>query len=95
MKKFMDAKSLMFDVANYNFLEYNNSKDEARIHGLFISHKFRMEAKEESSLGEYLNEPVDSELYNVKMLVSNEERATKITNDNLDRLKKQEIELLI
>jgi hypothetical protein len=88
MKKFMDAKSLMFDVANYNFLEYNNSKDEARIHGLFISHKFRMEAKEESSLGEYLNEPVDSELYNVKMLVSNEEKATKITNDNLDRLKK-------
>jgi hypothetical protein len=84
----MDAKSLMFDVANYNFLEYNNSKDEARIHGLFISHKFRMEAKEESSLGEYLNEPVDSELYNVKMLVSNEEKATKITNDNLDRLKK-------
>ena len=25
MKKFMDAKSLMFDVGNYNFLEYNNS----------------------------------------------------------------------
>jgi hypothetical protein len=88
MKKFMDAKSLMFDVANYNFLEYNNAKDESRIHGLFISHKFRMEAKEESSLGEYLNEPLESELYNVKMLVSNEELATKITNDNLDRLKK-------
>jgi hypothetical protein len=88
MKKFMDAKSLMFDVANYNFLEYNNAKDETRIHGLFISHKFRMEAKEESSLGEYLNEPLESELYNVKMLVSNEELATKITNENLDRLKK-------
>ena len=88
MKKFMDAKSLMFDVSNYNFLEYNNAKDEKRIHGLFISHKFRMEAKEESSLGEYLNEPLESELYNVKMLVSNEELATKITNDNLDRLKK-------
>jgi len=88
MKKFMDAKSLMFDVANYNFLEYNNAKDESRIHGLFISHKFRMEAKEESSLGAYLEEPLDSELYNVKMLVSNEDLATKITNDNLDRLKK-------
>jgi hypothetical protein len=78
----------MFDVSNYNFLEYNNAKDEKRIHGLFISHKFRMEAKEESSLGAYLNEPLESELYNVKMLVSNEELATKITNDNLDRLKK-------
>jgi len=88
MKKFMDAKSLMFDVGNYNFLEYNNAKDEKRIHGLFISHKFRMEAKYESSLGEYLNLPKKSDLYNVKMLVSDEELATKITNDNLERLKR-------
>ncbi len=88
MKKFMDAKSLMFDVSNYNFLEYNNSKDEARIHGLFISHKFRMEAKEESTLGAYLNAPLDSDLHNVKMMVSDEEKATKITIDNLERLKK-------
>jgi hypothetical protein len=88
MKKFMDAKSLMFDVDNFNFLTYNNAKDESRIHGLFISHKFRMEAKEESSLGAYLDLPKKSDLHNVKMLVSNEEKATKITNDNLERLKK-------
>ena len=88
MKKFMDAKSLMFDVGNYNFLEYNNSKDEKRIHGLFISHKFRMEAKYESSLGAYLELPKKSDLHNVKMMVSDEELATKITNDNLERLKK-------
>jgi hypothetical protein len=88
MKKFMDAKSLMFDVGNYNFLEYNNSKDDTRVHGLFISHKFRMEAKDESTLGAYLNAPVDSDLYNVKMMVSDEEKATKITLDNLERLKK-------
>jgi len=88
MKKFMDAKSLMFDVGNYNFLEYNNAKDEKRIHGLFISHKFRMEAKFESSLGSYLELPKKSDLYNVKMMVSDEELATKITNDNLERLKK-------
>ena len=50
MKMFMDAKSLMFDVENFNFLEYNNAKDDKRVHGLFISHKYRMEAKEESSL---------------------------------------------
>jgi len=88
MKKFMDAKSLMFDVDNFNFLTYNNAKDESRIHGLFISHKFRMEAKEESSLGAFLDLPKKSDLHNVKMLVSNEEKATKITNENLERLKK-------
>jgi hypothetical protein len=88
MKKFMDAKSLMFDADNFNFLTYNNSKDDKRVHGLFISHKYRMEAKEDSSLGAFLNEPTSSDLHNVKMLVSNEEKATKITNDNLDRLKK-------
>jgi hypothetical protein len=88
MKKFMDAKSLMFDVDNFNFLTYNNSKDDKRVHGLFISHKYRMEAKEDSTLGAYLNEPESSDLHNVKMLVSDEEKATKITNDNLERLKK-------
>jgi hypothetical protein len=88
MKKFMDAKSLMFDVDNFNFLTYNNSKDDKRVHGLFISHKYRMEAKEDSTLGVYLNEPAGSDLHNVKMLVSNEEKATQITNDNLERLKK-------
>jgi hypothetical protein len=88
MKKFMDAKSLMFDVDNFNFLTYNNEKDDKRIHGLFIPAKYRMEAKEDSTLGEYLNQPLSSDLYQVKMLVSNEEKALQITNDNLTRLKK-------
>ena len=88
MKKFMDAKSLMFDVDNFNFLTYNNAKDDKRIHGLFISHKYRMEAKEDSTLGTYLNEPTSSDLHNVKMLVSNEDKATEITNRDLERLKK-------
>ena len=87
MKKFMDAKSLMFDVDNFNFLTYNNAKDDKRIHGLFISHKYRMEAKEESTLGAFLNLP-EGDLHNVKMLVSNEEKATEITQTNLERLKK-------
>jgi hypothetical protein len=88
MKKFMDAKSLMFDVDNLNFLSYNNEKDEKRVHGLFISYKYRMEAKEESTLGEFLNEPNGSDLHNVKMLVSNDEKAKAITETNLERLKK-------
>jgi hypothetical protein len=88
MKRFMDAKSLMFDVDNYNFLTYNNEEDTRRVHGLFISNKYRMEAKESSTLGEYVNAQKTSDLYNVQMLVSNEEKADKITNDNLERLKK-------
>jgi hypothetical protein len=88
MKRFMDAKSLMFDVDNFNFLTYNNEKDEKRIHGLFISYKYRMEAKEESTLGAFLEQPKGSDLHNVKMLVSNEEKAKQITESNLERLKK-------
>ena len=88
MKKFMDAKSLMFDVDNFNFLTYNNEKDTTRIHGLFINHKYRMEAKEESTLGTFLNLPKSSQLHDMKMLVSNAEKATEITNKNLERLKK-------
>lgn len=88
MKRFMDAKSLMFDVQNFNFLEYKNEKDEARVHGLFIGHKYRMEAKEESTLGAFLDQPKSSPLHEVKMLVSNQEKADEITNGNLDRLKK-------
>jgi hypothetical protein len=88
MKRFMDAKSLMFDVDNFNFLTYNNEKDEKRIHGLFISYKYRMEAKEESTLGAFLDQPKNSDLHNVRMLVSNEDKAKEITESNLERLKK-------
>lgn len=88
MKRFMDAKSLMFDVDNFNFLTYNNEKDEKRVHGLFISYKYRMEAKEESTLGSFLEQPADSPLNEVPMLVSNEEKAKEITETNLERLKK-------
>ena len=88
MKRFMDAKSLMFDVDNFNFLTYNNEKDEARVHGLFISYKYRMEAKESTTLGAFLEQPADSELHNISMLVSNEDKAKEITTHNLERLKK-------
>ena len=88
MKKFMDAKSLMFDAENFNFLTYNNEKDDKRVHGLFISYKYRMEAKEPSTLGKFLEQPPGSDLYNIGMLVSNEEKALQITQDNLTRLNK-------
>lgn len=88
MKKFADAKSLMFDVHAFNFMEYKNEKDTKRIHGLFIGHKYRMEAKDPSTLGDYLKKPKGSELYQIPILVSNEEKANKITDDNLERTKK-------
>ena len=47
-----------------------------------------MEAKDSSSLGAYLEEPLDSELYKIPMLVSDEEKAKQITIANLERLKK-------
>lgn len=88
MKRFMDAKTLMFDVDNLNFLTYNNELDDRRVHGLFISYKYRMEAKEESTLGAFLNKPANNPLHKVKMLVSNEEKAKDITTNTLERLRK-------
>lgn len=88
MKKFMDAKSLMFDVENFNFLTYNNEKDDKRIHGLFIPASYRMEAKNKSTLGAFLNEPLDSDTHNIEMLVGDPEKAKQITETNLERLKK-------
>lgn len=88
MKKFMDAKLLMFDVENFNFMSYKNEKDDRRVHGLFIGNKYRMEAKDPSTLGAFLNKPSTSDLCNVKMLVSDEQKALEITTANLERLKK-------
>jgi hypothetical protein len=88
MKKFMDAKTLMFDVDNFNFLSYDNSPDSRRVHGLFISYKYRMEAKLPSSLGVHVNAPQGDDLYNVPMLISDDTRAKEITITNLERLKK-------
>lgn len=88
MKMFMDAKSLMFDVENFNFLEYNNANDNKRIHGLFIGHTYRMEAKVQSNLGEYLKAAPGSDLYNVNMLVADPVLADKVTDENLERTKK-------
>lgn len=88
MKMFHDAKSLMFDVENFNFLHYQNEKDTRSFHGLFIGHKYRMEAKRPSTLGKFLEKPPISDLHNMPMLVGDFDEAEKITNDNLARLKK-------
>lgn len=88
MKKFFDAKKLMFDVEKYNFLSYKNDKDDRRVHGLFIGAKYRMEAKVESNLGTFLNKPEDSVLNQITMLISNEDKALQITKDAIEQNKK-------
>ena len=88
MNMFQDAKSLMFDAENFNFMHYQNEKDTRSFHGLFIGHRYRMEAKVDSTMGKFLELPPDSDLHNMPMLVGSLERADKITDDNLARLKK-------
>lgn len=88
MQKFFDAKQLMFDVGAFNFLEFKNNKDERRVHGLFLGHSYRLEAKEDSTLGAYLNSPKKSQLHEIEMKVSNIKKADEITDDTLAKRKK-------
>lgn len=82
----------MFDADNFNFLDYPDAKQPERRHGLFLSNKYRMEAKEDSSLGQYLEKPKGSALYQIPMLVSNEEKANLVADEKLENLKKLETE---
>jgi len=88
MQSFQDAKGLMFDAANFNFLDYPDAKNPTRRHGLFLSNSFRMEGKDDSTLGAYLEKPEESPLHEIPMLVSNEEKANKYLDDKLESLKK-------
>lgn len=88
MTSFQDAKDLMFDCESYNFLAYPNEDDPKRKHGLFMSNTFRLEAKENSTLGKYLNADENSALYDIPMQVSNKEKAEQVQQENLDKLSK-------
>lgn len=87
MKKFQDAKSLFFDCDQYNFLDYQDPKNPKRKIGLFIPAKYRMEAKDESTLGKFLGKE-GGDLDKVPMLISNEEKAEEITKNTLAKLRK-------
>jgi len=84
-KKFEDARKLMFDCGAFNFLEFENDINPSRKHGLFLGHKYRLEAKIDSSLGEYVGNP---KLNNIKMIISDIEKADKITDELLEKAKK-------
>lgn len=85
MTKFKDAKELMFSPDAFNFLSFEDQKTPSRKHGLFLGAKFRMEGKEPSTLGDYLNANKKSDLYNFPMLVSNEEKALEITDQEIEK----------
>lgn len=84
-KKFNDAKQLFFDCKAMNFLDYPDEDNPKRMHGLYMSNKYRLEAKVESTLGAYLNNPALNE---IPMLVSDSVKADKVTDDDLAQLKK-------
>lgn len=84
-KKFNDAKQLFFDCKAMNFLEYPDEDNPKRSHGLFMSNKYRLEAKVESTLGEYLN---NSELKHIPMFVSDPLKANEVTDRDLEQKKK-------
>lgn len=99
--KFADAKKLMFDVAAYNFVEWQDEDNPKRTHGLFMGNKYRQDAKVESTLGDYLKDKVDvklhrqevevspdSELFSIPMKVASEEKADQILTDSLEVLRK-------
>lgn len=75
-----DAEKLFRDPEAYNFLAIE-VKDEPKKYGLFIPGTYRMEAKENIKLGEWLEmekdikTPKKSELYNLDFQYSNIERA--------------------
>lgn len=99
--KFADARKLMFDVAAYNFVEWQDEDNPRRTHGLFLGNKYRQDAKIDSTLGDYLHDKVDinlhrqdvdvnpkSELFSVPMKVSSEKKAEEILLNTLETLRK-------
>lgn len=100
-EKFLDAKKLMFDVEAFNFLSWPDEDNPKRVHGLFLGNKYRQDGKVESNLGDYVKDKVDfklhgqyvdlkrdSELFQIPMQVANEEKANKVLEDALEKLRK-------
>lgn len=99
--KFADARKLMFDVAAYKFVEWQDEDNPKRTHGLFMGNKYRQDAKVDSTLGDYLKNKVDvklhrqevevpegSDLFSMPMKVASEEKADQILHESLETLRK-------
>lgn len=93
MDNYHDAKNVMMNPFSHNFLEYDcteNKRDrhgKLRKHGLFLGNKYRYDAKDLTTLGDYLQiEDPQSDFYNIPFYVSNEEKSLEILEDELERL---------
>lgn len=100
-EKFLDARKLMFDVEDFEFLSWPDEDNPKRVHGLFLGNKYRQDAKVDSNLGEYISSKKDiilhgkyldiaknSELYNIPIKVANEGKANEILETSLEKLRK-------
>ncbi len=74
-----DAEEMFNNPGAYNFLAIE-VKNESKKYGLFIPGTYRMEAKEPRKLGEWLSISSGSELDDLKIDVTNEEKALEIIN---------------
>lgn len=88
MEKFQDSKELFFSPEAFNFLSFPNEDNKSRLHGLFMGAKYRQEAKDDSTLGDFLGAKKGSDLYNFSMKVSNEEKAFQITDEDVEKRRK-------
>lgn len=92
-EKGSDAEKLMLDPEAHNFLGFT-WKDEPKLVGFFVGNKFRLEAKVDTTLGEWITTekgiliPSSSELYNIPFKKSNEEKAEEVKKKNRDKAKK-------
>ena len=82
-----DAEKLFGDPAAYNFLAVD-LPGKSKKFGLFVPGTYRMEAKIETTFGNFLNKkgiyvPEDSELNTITFYESDKELATKIIKDEI------------
>lgn len=92
-EKGSDAESLFNDPEAYNFLAVE-VKDEPKKYGLFIPGTYRMEAKQDCKLGEWLETekgitvPKNSEIYNLHFQYSDVEKAKKTILEEREKAKR-------
>lgn len=86
MDSYKDAQTAFLEPHSFNFLELKN-EETGKTHGLFLGHKYRYDAKKQSTLAEFLGKEGE-ELEQIRMDVSDLELADKITDAGLERAKK-------
>lgn len=85
-EKGSDAEKIFYNPEAYNFLAVEFGEEKKK-YGLFLPGSYRMEAKVDCKLGEWLKEekqidiPEESELYNLNFQKSDLEKAKKIIDE--------------